>query len=151
MIEGSIQLEGADKVLAKLMKLEVSGAKKAVRKGLREASKPMLKAAKMNAGSMVGGEMGRTIQRSLTVRAAKKTRQKVIQYKIEHSKKYNPQFVAVSSAGRRNYIPSAIEYGHDNAQPIPYMRSAFDSNKASTAQLAVKTIGTAIEIEAAKK
>lgn len=39
------------------------------------------------------------------------------------------EFIHITKDGVRHYIPNAIEYGHDSAAPIPYLRRAFESTK----------------------
>jgi len=127
-------LKGGKELEKKLLRLETKVARKVVRKAVRKSLKPEHVASKSNARSMVGGSMGALIARNMQLRAFKK--QKKGSYGMSVKIKSDvPEFVAESSSGKRNYIPSAIEYGH--AAPgdaggtkivaaNPFMRAAAD-------------------------
>ena len=121
-----VTLEGGKQLEKKLLVLEQKTAKKVVRKATRAATKPVQKATKENATTMVGGDMGNLLKKHIVVRAFRK--QKRGSYGL--SVKLRPgvdEFDYVSKDGKRSYIPAAIEYGHDNAAAIPFMRKAADS------------------------
>jgi hypothetical protein len=46
----------------------------------------------------------------------------------------------------KSYIPAALEYGHGNARPIPFIRSAWDATKGRD----VKTMGDILRREITK-
>jgi hypothetical protein len=58
------------------------------------------------------------------------------------------RFIHISQSGRRNYIPSAIEYGHGNARPIPYIRRAWEETKREDVKIMGKKLKEGIEREA---
>ena len=59
-----------------------------------------------------------------------------------------PEFTEYSKLGKRNYIPSAIEFGHGNARPIPYIRNAWEKTKATDVIIMGKELKKGIEREA---
>lgn len=134
-----MQVKNAQAVQNALNAFEKKIAKKIVRTGVRASWTPLLKRAKENARSKVGGDMGKLIARSLQLRAFKK--QKRSQYgMLVRIKKGVDEFVVVSKSGQRNFIPAAIEYGHafpyhgkgpgggapKDVAAISYLRSALD-------------------------
>ena len=123
----SINLKGDKLLEKKLAGLDRKVARKAVRKGVRAGLKPVLNAAKSNAVSMVGGNMGGLLKRNLVIKAPKRQRVKGSYLLRVTLREGVEEFEHVSEAGKMSYIPSAIEYGHDAAQPIPFMRKASDS------------------------
>lgn len=133
----------------KLSRLEKKVGKKIVRTALRRVAKEvLLPASKDNALNMVGGSMGALIAKSLAVRALKRRRGS---FGVRVMLKPDVEgFVDVSASGRRFYIPGIIEYGHDNAQPIPYLRNAAAAKKQQVVQMATSLIKTGIESEARK-
>jgi len=151
-------LSGFDGLDKQLLSLERKVAKKIVRTATREAAKVTLKKVKENAGSMVGGNMGALLAKFAKIIVFKHQRKG--SYGVQIGMKPNvPQFdyypVGASSAlttrkttGKKSYIPAAIEYGHDNARPIPYIRSAFQSTKAKAVQVLGKELKEGIEREA---
>ena len=147
-----IKIEGVALLEKKLLALERKIGRKIVRKAVRAGAKPMLAATKANANSMVGGEMGNLIARNLQPRAFKKQRRG--QYGVATRLKTDvPEFIEESKAGRRNYIPSAIEFGHiDRAggfvPAIPYIRVSFDSTKRTSEKAVALTFKTEIEATA---
>jgi len=72
----SIQLEGGIELEKKLMALETKISKNVVQTAVRKAQNPMLSAAKSNARSMVGGEMGDKIAENLKILAPEKGQKK---------------------------------------------------------------------------
>jgi len=120
-------LEGAAELDRLLQKLGKKVAGKIATKALRAGAVPTRAQAKTNALTMVGGEMGIKLAAALVTRVTPKGRKKTAYEKsisvMIDPKKAN-QFKSRSKAGRVSYIPSAIEYGHDNAKAIPFMRGA---------------------------
>ncbi len=141
-------LEGFEGLDKKLISLEKKVAKKIVRKATRESAKIPLKQVKANAKSMVGGKMGALLAKYAKIIVFKHQRKG--SYGVQIGMKPNvPQFdywpVGASSnltnrksSGKKSYIPAAIEYGHGNARPIPFIRSAWAATKAK----AVKKMGS---------
>lgn len=141
-------LEGGKELDAKLLKIERKTAKKIVKTAVRASTKPPLQAVRGNARGMIGGTIGSLI--------AKNTKALVFKFQRRGSwgmqvgiKPDVPEFVETSAEGRKNYIPAAIEYGHDEAAAIPFIRNAWDA----TREKARKIIGVELKkgIEAAGK
>ena len=138
-----MQVFGAKEVALLLEKLEKKETPKIVRKGTRDAMKSaVLPDAKTNAQSMVGGSMGAKIARSLAVRAM--TKMKRGHYGSKVIIKASDLFVHISNAGKRYFIPFAIEYGHaypgrggknapKDVKPMPFMRKAYEANRKKAA------------------
>jgi HK97 gp10 family phage protein len=153
-------LEGFDGLDKKLLGLERKVAKKIVRTATRAGAKVVLKQVKSNAKTMVGGNMGALLAKFAKVIVFKHQRKG--SYGVQIGMKPNvPQFdyypVGSSSSltsrkttGKKSYIPAAIEYGHDEARPIPYIRSAFQATKASQIKVLGQQLKEGIEKEAKK-
>lgn len=145
------RLDGFEGLDRKLKKLEVKTAKKIVRTATREAAKVTLKKVKANAKSMIGGNMGGLIAKHAKVIVFKHQRKG--SYGVQIGMKPNvPEFdyypIGASSSltsrkttGKKSYIPAALEYGHDNARPIPYIRAAW----AATKDKAVRKMSTELK------
>jgi len=122
-----VRLDGAKELEKKLASLESKVSKKVVRKAVRMAQKPVLAKIKANALSMVGGEMGSLIAKNLQLKTGK---QKKGSYRIGvQIREEVAAFVDNSDAGVQYYIPAAVEFGHDNAAAIPFMRNAHESTR----------------------
>ena len=130
-MEFGVKIEGDKELASKLDALEKKVSKGIVRSSVREAqSKLLLPAAKAAVISKVGGNMGRMIAEALKVRAAIK--QKKGAYTVWVWIKpgiHEEEFIVYSRAGKRNYVPAAIEYGHvmpwgGYIGPISWMRAA---------------------------
>jgi len=157
MADGMV-LTGFDGLDRQLLNLERKVAKKIVRKATREAAKVTLRKVKENASSMVGGNMGGLLSKYAKVIVFKHQRRG--SYGVQIGMKPGvPQFdhwPAGSSSnlsnrkstGKKSYIPAAIEYGHGNARPIPFIRSAFQSTKAKSVHVLGKELKEGIEREA---
>ena len=155
----SMTLTGFDGLEKKLKSLPGKVAKKIVRTATREAAKVTLKQVKSNAKSMIGGNMGALISKHAVVRVFKFQRKG--SYGVQIGMRPNvPQFdywpIGSSSglknrktSGKKSYIPAAIEYGHDNASPIPYIRRAFDTTKARSVKVLGQKLKEGIERAAA--
>lgn len=143
----TIREKGFAKLETKLTKLLPATAKKVVRKAVRKGAKPVQKAGRENAVSMVGGEMGALLKKHLIIRAFKKQRRGQFGVQVRLRPEV-AEFVEVSKDGKRNYIPSAIEYGHISAGgfvgPIPFMRTASDTQLANAAAIIKAEIITGI-------
>lgn len=148
----SMHLDGAARLEQQLVALGKKAAGKVMRPATRAGAKAILPVAKANAQAMIGGEMGGIIADSLTVRVLKsgQRRRNEVGHQVVISQKHEEQLVVISKAGRRNYIPAAIEFGHDEAAPIPFMRAAYDSTARKALGVIMKQAGLRIEIEARK-
>jgi len=143
----TIQLEGFERLDAKLKALGPKVGKKVVRSATRKAAKPILTQTRINALRMVGGEMGEKIYHSLQVRAFKKQRPGSFGVRVQHDPK-ELSFIHHAKSGKRSYIPNAIEYGHGNARPIPYMRTAMGSKRPYAEKILQDELKKGIEREA---
>lgn len=132
---------------AKLKNLETKVARKIVRTATRAGANNTLKSAKANAKSLVGGSMGTLLAKHLKIIVFKHQRRGSFGVQIG-MKAGVPEFTEYSKVGKRNYIPSAIEFGHDNAKPIPFIRNAWEKTKARDVQIMGKELKKGIEREA---
>ena len=110
--------------------LEKKVAKKVIRKAVREAGKTtILKEARTNAKTLLGGDLGKLIKKAIKLQPVKKQRKGMFAMMVKPSDKFNDELTHTSKAGRKTYIPYAIEYGHGEAKPIPIMRNAYLKKK----------------------
>ena len=140
-----LNLEGGGILERKLRNIEAKVAKKVVRRAVRVAQKITLAAAKSNTG-MIGGFTGGEIKQNLKI-VAPKQRRGQFRLQVGISSKANEQFVVISKAGNRNYIPAAIEYGHGSnkeGSAIPFMRKANDSTERAKVAIVSKELQTGI-------
>ena len=158
MANTSMTLDGFEGLDKKLNNLEKKVGKKIVRTATREAAKVTLKQVKSNAGTMVGGKMGALLAKFAKVIVFKHQRRG--SYGVQIGMKPNVQQfdywpVGASSnlsnrksTGKKSYIPAAIEHGHGNARPIPYIRRAWESTKAKAVKVMGISLAEGIEREA---
>ena len=134
----------------KLLNLPAKVAKKVIRQALRVGAKVVEARAESTARVRVGGTMGSLIAQAIGIATKTKRRRGDYVLTVGPLARFNPQLVYYSKgtafdtttrkqvAGRRAYIPAAIEYGHVGpgksksgspkvARPIPFMRSAYTS------------------------
>ena len=141
----SITLVGAKELERKLSTLEKKTAKKIIRKAVRAGTKIIHNAVKENALSMVGGKMGSLLKKNVIVRAWKKQRRGGYGVGVSLRKDV-PEFVSISAAGKKSYIPAAIEYGHDNAAALPFMRKAYDAHGEKAKQTTMNEIDKGVKL-----
>jgi len=148
MADGIIlQTRGFEIFDAQLKHLERKVAKQIVKTATRTAAKNTLKEVKANAKSLVGGEMGTLLAKHAKIIVFKHQRRGSWGVQIG-MKAGIPEFTEYSKIGKRNYIPSAIEFGHGNARPIPFIRSAWAKTKAQDVRIMGKELKKGIEREA---
>ena len=156
----TLQTTGLELLDAKLMRLETKVAKKIVKDATRAGAKVTLKQVKSNAKSMVGGNMGNLLAKHAKIIVFKHQRRGSWGVQIG-MKSGVPEFdywpVGSSSSlsgrratGKKSYIPSAIEYGHDNARPIPFIRSAWAATKNRATKVMARELRQGIEREGKK-
>lgn len=143
-------LAGAQELERKLKNLPTKVAKKAVRQAVRAGGKPTLAQAKANASALVGGTMGGLIAANLVLRAQRRQRRGSYGVNVMMRPKRDELFVHTSKAGRRTYIPAAIEYGHGSARPISFMRTGWDITKMQAKRIVEQTLWSGIQ-KAAKE
>jgi len=176
-----------ERALERLTKAE---ADKVVLAALKKAAKPIRNKAKLNALSMVGtharvrtikrgknkgttkllggeaqrlsGTFAGKLRKSIVTRAQKKSSRAIGEMGVNViiDKKYNKDFVDVSKGGTRNYIPAAIEFGHNlvffgnptgrRVAPIPFMRNAYDTQKQAARGIAIQEMLKGLSKLAAK-
>ena len=134
----------------KLKAMETKVAKTIVRRVTRTAAKNTLKEVKLNALRMVNGEMGETLFHNAKIFTFKHQRRGSFGVQIGMDPK-EEKFIHYSKSGKRNYIPSAIEYGHDDARPIPFIRSAWEKTRKQDIRIMAKRFKQEIEKEALKR
>ena len=127
-----VNVTGAKEVERALASMTQKIARKTVRQGVRVSGKVTVEKTKQNANSLVGGQMGALIAKNVQIRAFK--RQRRGQYGMSVRLKTGIDgFIHIAKRSKyptgRTYIPFVIEYGHDNAAPIPFMRNAADSTR----------------------
>lgn len=155
-----VVLEGGKELERKLLALEKKTAKKVVRKAVREGLKPTHKAAKSNAKTMVGGNMGGLISKALVLRAFKKQKRGsyAMTVRTRSEKEGGPkEFVHITKDGKRQFIPAAIEWGHakpgrggkkgapKDVPAIPFMRNASDANLKKGEKIFVREVKRGVE------
>ena len=131
----------------KLKTIETKVAKSIVKTATRTAAKNTLKEVKVNAKSMIGGEMGQLIFKHAKIIVFKYQRRGSWGVQIG-MKSGVPEFTDYSKVGKRNYIPSAIEFGHGSARPIPYIRNAWAKTKRQDIVIIGRELKKGIEREA---
>ena len=149
----SLQIQGAAELERMLQTLPDRVDRKVIRQAVRSAQKVVRTAEQASARSMVGGEMGDRIARSLQVRAPQ--RQQRGRYSLHVQLARDEEgFVHVTKAGRREYIPAAIEYGHmagtTYVPAIPFGRTAAEQATASAMVTFTDALRTGLLREAIK-
>lgn len=148
-----LKMEGARELDEKLGRLATKTGKKIVRKATREAMKPVLTEIKNNARNIVGGDMGRLLAKHLILRALRKQRRGSYGVNVKFRSDV-PEFIHKAKtskyAGGITFIPAAIEYGHDNAAPIPFMRKAVAAKQRAAESIMRSELKSGIETEAKK-
>ena len=161
-----VQTKGFEVFDAQLQALETKVAKKIVRTAVREGGKNTLKQVKSNAKTMVGGNMGNLLAKNAKLIVFGHQRRG--SYGMQIGMKPNvPEFDSWRMGSRtgvsfsrgkagnvlrstsktvgKSYIPAAIEYGHGNARPIPFIRSAWNKTKAKDVQIMGKILRKEID------
>lgn len=123
----SVVIEGAQELQTMLETLESKLARKVIRQGVRDGQRATLDAVRANARSMVGGQMGELLARHAKIRAPRRQHRGAYTLHVQFDRDV-PEFIHNSRAGKRSYIPAAIEYGHITGgtyvMPIPFGRTA---------------------------
>jgi HK97 gp10 family phage protein len=150
MDDFAVNIKGAVEFERKLAALPTKVSKKIVRQAVRTAGKVTVEKTKQNAQTLVGGKMGQLLAKNTQIRAFR--RQKRGQYGMAVSIKTGvDDFIHIAKKSKypsgRTYIPFAIEYGHDNAAAIPFMRNAADSTREKVKATFSEFMFSAIEAE----
>lgn len=108
----------------KLKALEPKLQKKVLRQSIRAAMKPVLSAARSNAPVKTDTLK---IRKYIKLAALKRTRRAVLGVEVVVKGSDGTPMVAYTKDGQRVFIPYAIEFGHKNAPPHPFMRPAYET------------------------
>lgn len=144
-----MQVLGLKELDAMLGRLPQAAAKRIVRKAVKRGAAGVRKAARTNARAMVGGAMGHAISKSIATGSGKAVRGG-FSVRVGPRSEDNERFATVSAAGRRNYIPAALEYGHDNAPAVPFFRKAWDATREQAVDVIASEMWAGLRAEAAK-
>jgi len=148
MIGVDINVTGAKELDAALLRLGKVG-ERVLKKAVTKGANVILKEARKNAKTKIGGEMGGLIAKYLISRVWKRKHAHLWARNIRVSKDGNEQFVHQAKNSKyksgRTYIPTAIEYGHTfpNGTFVPpnsFMRAAFDSKKGDARRVTISEI-----------
>jgi len=151
MAEGfSVDIRGLKELDRKLRALDNRVKGKLVRTAVKTGALVIKNQAQSNAESIVGGEMGGLLAKNLQVRAFKKRRWGSYGVSVR-LKSGEIRFIWITQDGTRHYIPSDLEFGHQDraggmVPAIPFMRPAFDSK----VRLAERTIARILGFVLAK-
>lgn len=132
----TFQIDGAKELMDNLSTLGLRVQRKVVRQAVRAAQKPMQAAGRSAAralGSEVdsdGVDMSELLAQHIVIAVPRK--QQAGSYSLHVQMRAGvSEFVHVSKAGRRTYIPAAIEYGHMSGTTyvpaIPFLRQAAEA------------------------
>ena len=149
----SVQIKGADKVLAMLRALPNDVLKQggnAIRLGLRKGAKLIQDAALQNLDAIIAeankdGQNVSTgrLRASVVVRKYKPTRgQKGESYIVRISNRKYPDEEYVSTA----QVARLLEYGTANRQAMPFIRPAYAARRVEAAQLAIDTTSARLQL-----
>lgn len=147
-----------------LKRLSAPQAKKVYRRSIRAAAKMVADNVKQSVMSSfkgavsslktrkirMTGNMRKILKRAIMVRRPRKAKRGNIQFGIMFNTKKYPQLIHTSKAGKRSFIPAAIEYGHGNAKPVPFVRTAYERSKNMVLDAMKKSIWRDIEKIATK-
>ena len=145
-MQAGFVIEGAKELERNLATLGATMHRKIAKQAVNAALNPLLRKARANAKSRVGGEMGALLADHI-IKAKPKKGQKAGQYTLHVQMESDaPEFVHESQrTGKKTYIPAAIEYGHgmDKDQAArPFMRPAADATREDTIRLLARELRT---------
>lgn len=145
-LTASVYIQGYHSFQKVLDSLPKRVGNRVVDRAVRIASRVMLKATKAAAPVKSG-----LLKKSLNVRKLKKKRGR---FAWQVGFKNVDQIVLASSSSNpdnttRYFYPASVEYGHGNVPEHPYLRPAFEANKATAAKVMTDEIRTGL-IKAAK-
>lgn len=165
-IKIDMQMIGGDQLLNRLSALDTKTHNKIVRQAVREAGRPVLRAAKANAKSMVGGQMGKELARHMVLRKQKKRLPRFvfamnilfrIRSMVDPLLYYPLRRARVRKSGKKvlpkSFLPAAIEYGHGankEKASIPFIRTAFKQTKTEAYKIMERALKRDIEAEGHK-
>ena len=150
MAEAAMTLTGGRELDAALGQLGRAVATKVAKNALAKAARVIQTRAKANARGRVGGATGKAIAKSIAVQRLKNRRGMPAAVRLGLKKADNDRFVVTSKAGKRSYIPAAIEYGHDGVPANSFMRAAFDTTKNQAVHVITTEVRAGIQKETAK-
>jgi len=138
-----IKLEGAADFEKALDQLVAKVARKIVTQPIRKGTKTIAENAKARTPVRTGA-----MKKAITVRASKTKRRGEISFNVIFDTKRYSRLVSHSKAGRRFFYPAAIEYGTSRQAAKPFMRPAFDAQKAPALRTIMNDIRCGIEQQA---
>ncbi len=168
----SFQIEGAAELERNLATLGQRLHRKVIRQAVRAAQKPVLDASKRNARSMVGGQMGELLAKSLVITAPKRQRPGSYALHVQHitlgAARRRKRKITIrqgggrrltvrglwheTQSGRRYYLPAVLEYGHVTGSTpvaaVPYRRQAAESTRNESIRLFSRALRTGLLREA---
>ena len=166
MAQAYMRIEGGKELERKLLALPQKIAKKVIRKAVREGGKPILRDMKSNIKSMLGHSGAKTytyqtkrgklhtvgvrglLLKYLVLRKWRRQSRCGFGMGVYISPQAAEYFAGATKGGNRYWIPAAIEYGHDNAAAIPFMRNAVDKNRTRSITTIKRHIAVGVEREA---
>ncbi len=137
----TMKVKGFTKLEKQLRALPLKMEKKIIKKAVRAGQKKTLAKARSNAKTLIGGEMGNLIARNTKIKIYKKKRKGYFGLGVELLP--DPAFIHINADGGRNFIPTAIEFGHGSGKDdaaIPYMRNAHETTRRSSLSALVKEL-----------
>jgi len=150
-------IDGLKELQRKLEKLPQKAEAKVIRQSLRKGSKIIKQKARTNAGTMIGGTLGKLTAKWLVVRAGKR-KKGVISIMTGFRKGYESSGLLVFNKGdgERHFLPSVTEFGfkHFGGKTIAgkgWYRSAFDSTASKARTLIMKEMWEGISAQAKNK
>lgn len=158
-LKATVEVLGLEELKKSLHLLSKTGAKRAIRKAMRAGTNKMLAATKENAPVDTG-----LMKKSLVVRALKRKRGRIgfrIGFKNVHellAKSNNTTVEEEAKAKlsshikgkKRHFYPAVVEYGSQNHEPNPFMRSAFERHKDESKRTITEVAHREIEAEMKK-
>lgn len=148
-MEVLFRIEGDRQLMQDLAQLERRVAGKIARRAVRIGGNIVKDEAENRALFTVGGEMGALLAENMQVAPFKKQRRGA--YGVTVQIRPNIAFVHVTQTGERQYIPHAIEFGHQSligemVMPIPFLRPAVESQRERAADRVAAEIASGIKL-----
>lgn len=131
---------GDKALIRKLRGLPRAAENKVIRQSIRKGAKHMQISLKSDAPVKAG-----QMRRLLSVRAIKRKKGRIgSQVTFRNSE----LLTSTSKEGRRYFYPAAVEYGHDGAEGLHWMREEFDQQELATQHIVLKDMKAGVEREA---
>ena len=164
MIAVNVLLQGSAELQSALAALPVKISRQVVRTGVRKGTQLVRDAQRRAAKSVVGGRMGNLLAKHIVTHVPKR---RLGEYTISVMfRKGVDEFVHVTKAGVRYYIPHAIEFGHalpghghgggggapapKDVAAMPFMRPAAQQNRQRAMEEVMSVLRSAMARENAR-